>query len=174
MLRSREQRQVLADLELTSVARARAFVPVVTTSPPDSAPPTGDESPAAFWRDRFDQADTPDQAAALLEAARAELAHIRRRAFPDVSWEDASELAARVLRDGEGVDAGTVAIALRCTRTFVRKTRLVASRHPDTGRRVRLEVLDPALLVGAGLSIRQVAVVVGVPRSTLHGRLARA
>lgn len=173
MLRSSEHRQVLANLELTSVARARAFVPVVSTSPPDSAPPTGDESPAAYWREQFDGATTADQANALLAAARSELEHIRRRAFPAVSWEDAVELAARVLRDGEGVEPASVAIALRCTRTFVRRARIVAGRHPDTGRRVRLDTLDPALLVGAGLSIRQAAVVTGVPRSTLHGRLAR-
>jgi hypothetical protein len=173
MLRSKEQRQVLADLELTSVSRSRAFIGVVTTSPPDSAPPTGDESPATYWRERFDGAATDAEARALLAGARAELRHIRRRAFPAVVWEDAVELAARVLGDGEGVDARVVAISLRCTPTFVRRTRVVAGREPEHGRVVSVETLEPRALVAAGMSIRQVAAVVGMPRSTLHGQLAR-
>lgn len=173
MLRSTEQRQVLAELELTSVARARAFVPAVTTSPPDSAPPTGDESPAAYWRARFDACTDERELAELVALARLDLRRIRRRAFPAVSWNEATELAARVIEDGEGETAQLVAIALRCTPTFVRRTRVAHGRDPDHGRVVHIDRIDPASLRAAGLSIRQAAAVIGVPRSTLHGRLAR-
>jgi hypothetical protein len=173
MLRSHEQRQVLAELELTSTSRARAFVPVISTSPPDSMPPTGDPSPATYWRERFDQA-RPGEEPTLLALARDELRHIRRRAFPAVAWEDGVELAARVLGDGEGLQPGDVAFALRCTPTFVRRTRLANGREPEHGRTVRMDQLDARALMDAGMSLRQAAVATGVPRSTLAGRLARA
>lgn len=174
MLRSREQRQVLLELELLSVTRARAFVPVVTTSPPSSAPPTGDESPAAYWRRRLDEAGTEAEAQELVDLARQELQHLRRRAFAPIAFDDAADLSARVIEDGEGCDPLFVSIALRCTPTFVRRARVRAGRDAERGLKVRLADLDPRALVDAGLSIRQAAVVSGVPRSTLSDRLARA
>lgn len=173
MLRTQEQRQVLLDLELTSTARAQAIVPVVSCSPPSSTAPCGDDTPATYWRARFGDARDDDEARALVEQARAELRAIRRRAFAPMRYETADELAERVVVEGEGVDALHVAIALRCTPTFVRRARLAQGRDPEFGRVVDLDVLEPRALLDAGLSVRQAAAVLGVPRSTLHGR-ARA
>jgi hypothetical protein len=75
--------------------------------------------------------------------------------------------------DGEGVAPLQVSIALRCTSTFVRRARIARGREPEHGRVVDVE-LEPRALLAAGLSYRQVAVVLGVPRSTLHERIARA
>lgn len=174
MLRSREQRQVLLDLALTSTSRARVFVPAVTTSPPSSAPPTGDDSPASYWRDRFNQASGVVEENTVLDQARAELRHIRRRPFPPLGYDNAGELAERVVGEGEGFEPLQVAIALRCTPTFVRRSRVAAGCDPECGHHVEVDVHDPRALVHAGLSIRQASAVLGVPRSTLAGRLARA
>jgi hypothetical protein len=173
-MRNREQRQVLLDLELTSTARAHACVPVVSCSPPSSAAPSGDDTPAAYWRGRFAAADSDDEAHELVEQARAELCSIRRRAFAPMRYETADELAERVIGEGEGVDALRVSIALRCTPTFVRRARLAQGRDPDYGHVVLLDVLSPRSLLDAGFSVRTAAAVLGMSRSTLHEHAARA
>jgi hypothetical protein len=169
----REQRQVLLELELTSTARAHAFAPVVTRSTPTSTAPSGDESPATYWRARFVAAHDEHEASELVKRARDELRAIRRRSFPATAYDTADELAERVVSDGESVDALSVAIALRCTPTFVRRARIIDGRDPEYGRVVDAE-LSARSLRDAGLSLRQVSAVLGVPRSTLHERLARA
>jgi hypothetical protein len=172
VVRNRE-RQVLAELELTSTARAHAFAPVVTGSSPSSSTPSGDDSPAAYWRARFAAASSVDELDKLVQLARDELALIRRRAFPALAYATADELAERVVSEGEGVEPSVVALALRCTPTFVRRARVARGREPEHGR-VVVVALEPRALVDAGMSLRQVAVVLGVPRSTLHERLTRA
>jgi hypothetical protein len=173
MVRSREQRQVLAELELTSTARAHAFAPFVTSSSTTGTAPSGDDTPAAYWRARFDAATTDADVDELVRLARSELTHIRRRTFPALAWATADELAERVVDEGEGVDAPVVAMALRCTPTFVRRARLARGRDTELGRVVRV-ALEPRALVDAGMSLRQVSAVLGGPPSTLHERLARA
>jgi hypothetical protein len=173
MLRTQEQRQVLLDLELTSTARAHACVPVVSCSPPSSAAPSGDDTPATYWRLRFADARSVDELRSLVAQARAEVRAIRRRPFAPLRYETADELAERIISDGEGVDALRVAIAMRCTPTFVRRARIARGRDPEHGRVVDLDALEPRALLDAGLSVRQAAAVLGLPRSTLHER-ARA
>jgi hypothetical protein len=163
----------LLELELTSTARAHAFAPVVSHSSPTSGSPNGGDSPADYWRERFDAARDEREAHELVELARDELVHIRRRTFPPLAYDSALELGERVVDEGEGVDAAGVAVALRCTPTFVRRARLARGREPERGRVADVE-LDARSLRTAGLSLRQVSAVLGVPRSTLHERLARA
>lgn len=164
---------MLLELELTSTARAHAFAPVVTCSMPESSAPNGDDTPAAYWRERFAAAADERELAELVALAHAELRRIRRRAFPALAYDTADELAERVITEGEGVSVADVSIALRCTPTFVRRARIARGREVEFGRKVRVE-LEPAALHAAGLSIRQVSAVLGVPRSTVHERLARA
>ena len=166
-------RQVLAELELCSVTRARAYAPVVTSSHADSRPPTGGETPADRWRERFERAE-PGELAMLVRLARDELAAIRRRRFPTTTVRDGDDLRQRIVDDGEGLPPLDVAVALRCTPTLVRRTRLASGREPERGRELVLEHHEGAALVAAGLSIRAAAAATGVPRTTLAGRLARA
>lgn len=166
-------RQVLAELELTSVIPARAVVAAVTTNPPESAPPSGEASPADHWRVRFERASDAAELAELIARARDELCHLRRRALPVGPWSTLDDLAERVL-EGEGLPPGTLAYELRCTPRMVRRLRLAAGREGERGRRVELEALEPRALIGAGMSYRAVAAVLAVPRSTLHDRLNRS
>lgn len=168
----RNARQVLAELELTSITPARAFVPLVTSSHPDSAPPTGGRSPADHWRDRFLAATDERELARLITQAENELRHLRRRTFPAGTWKDRDDLIDRVL-GAEGVPPESIALALRCTPTMVRRLRLVHGLEPEHGRRVELTALDADQLRRAGLSLRAAAAVLGVPRSTLSDRLSR-
>jgi hypothetical protein len=166
----RAMRQVLAELELTSTTAARAFVAAVTGTPPSSSIPTGSPSPAEHWRDAYNRAGTDSERDSALRGARDELAHIRRRRFQIGVVRDGDDLRARVLSDGESATPEVVAMALRCTPTFVRRVRLAAGRDVDRGRALRLE-LEPRALRGAGMSIRAIALATGVARSTLHDQL---
>jgi hypothetical protein len=162
-------RQTLVELSLTSTIPARAYVGIVTTSGPDSTVPTGGRSPADHWGAAYDAARTDRDRFDVLRDAREELGHLRRRRFAVGTARDGEDLRERVVTEGEGAPVEVVAIALRCTPTFVRRSRLAASRDAERGRRV--EVLEPRDMIAAGLSIRAVAIVTGIPRSTLHGQI---
>jgi hypothetical protein len=161
-------RQVLAELALTSVTSARAFVPAVTTNPPESAPPSGGASPADRWRAAFERAGGDGELWSLVLEARAELRTIRRRELPLGPWETMTDLAERV-DAAEGVAPERIALELRCSPRKVRQLRLAAGRHPEHGRELELE-LEPAALLAAGMSYRAVSIATGIPRSTLHDR----
>lgn len=165
-------RQTLAELELTSTAPARAFVPAVSGSPPESSPPTGERSPAEHWRDAYNTKSTERERVVVLRGARAELAHLRRRRFAVGVTRDGDDLRERVLAEGEGVAVELVALALRCTPTLVRRVRLASGRDAERGRLVELTGMEPRALRDAGLSLRAIASVTGVSRSTLHDRLS--
>jgi hypothetical protein len=164
-------RQALVELCLTSTAPARAFVPVVSSSPPESRAPTGPASPAEHWQWAYERADTERERAAALRGARSELSHIRRRRFAVGVVRDGDDLRARILAEGGGADADVVAQALRCTPTLVRRTRVAAGRDAERGRVLDVE-LDARALHDAGLSLRAIALATGVARSTLHDRLS--
>lgn len=167
----RAARQVLAELELTSVTSARAFVPAVTTNPPESTPPSGGSSPADRWRALFERAGGDGELWTLIFQARAELRALRRRELPLGPWLTMDDLHERVLA-AAGVEPERIALELRCTPRKVRQLRLAAGRDPERGRELELE-LEPAQLLAAGMSYRAVSAATGVPRSTLHDRHAQ-
>jgi hypothetical protein len=140
----------------------------------ESSRPSGDATPdAEYFRCRLDGAQTLSDALAAYLEARACLAGILRRTMATVTGETAAELAERIVEDGEGWEAEDVALALRCTPTFVRKSRLSLGRDPETG--YSAPDGDPMAVAlelhGRGRSIRTIARLTGIPRSTLHGRL---
>jgi hypothetical protein len=176
---TRQARQVLAELELTSVTRARAYVPAVSSSAPSSRPPTGGESPARYWRERFDAAGA-GELPALVAAARAELRAIQRRQFPVTPVRDGDDLRERIISDGEGFAPLPVAIALRTSEAIVRRTRVTAGRDAERGKVIELNGtgsrIDRAveLAVLGSMSVRAAAAATGVAKSTLSDHLRRA
>lgn len=166
-------REVLARLELTSVTRARVYAGTISGSSPTSIPPTGEASPGALWRARFNAAAPADRAS-VLAGARDELARIKRRRFPVAPIRDGDDLRERIVRDGEGMEPITVAIALRCTPTYVRRTRIIAGRDAESGKRVTLLALEPRALLAAGMSVRAASALTGIPRSTIQDRVSAA
>lgn len=163
-------RQVLVELALVSLVPARVFAPVVTSSAPDSEAPRGERSPAERFAERYSVAGSDSERVRVLRAARDELSHLRRRRFAVGAVHDGDDLRERVLRDGRGLPPREVALALRCTPTLVRRTRLAGGCDPERGHPIELERFDAAALLAAGMSYRAVELVLGTARSTLHDR----
>lgn len=126
------------------------------------------------WAALFAGADTPEALAELTEAAQHEFDHTTRRLLAPDTTETWEELAARIVADGWGITADECARAMRCTPTMVRRARLSEMRHPDTGYALPAKMDAVAwarALDAAGLSVREIATVTGVAKSTLHDRL---
>lgn len=134
--------------------------------------PSGELRPMAErWRVRF----AVDTSADALDEARAELdAWIRRPLAPGTT-ETLEELCERIVVDGWAIGAEECARAMRCTPTLVRRARLAALRHPETGYALPERNGDAMawarMLDVAGLTVRAIEALTGVPKSTLHDRL---
>jgi DNA invertase Pin-like site-specific DNA recombinase len=60
-----------------------------------------------------------------------------------------------------------VSLACRCTPTLVRRVRVDGERNPETGREEG-SLQHARDLLASGMSLRQVAVLTGISKSTLH------
>lgn len=142
----------------------------------EHAGPNGNAHPLyEVWGERIDAAPDAETARGLLDAAEAELgAQLRRPLAPDTT-ETLEELCARIVQDGWGVSATECSRMMRCTPTLVRRARLVERRHPATGYSLPDATGDARgdvrKLERAGLSLRDIEALTGVPKSTLHDHL---
>ena len=100
----------------------------------------------------------------------------RKALLANGTTETLEELCARIVQDGWAIPTDECARAMRCTPTLVRRARLAAERHPETGYSLPPRQQDPmewALKLDAvGLSVRQIATLTGLPKSTIHDRLS--
>ena len=149
-----------------------------TSGGTSDARPLGEARPMHDrWAIIFANARTEDELAALLEAGQAELDGWIRRPFAPDTTETLEDLCARIVGDGWGVSADECSRAMRCTPTLVRRARLAALRHPETGYSLPSKSRHPMTwahkLDAAGLTLRQIEALTGVPKSTLHDRLGR-
>lgn len=138
----------------------------------DARPPSGESHPMVeIWAARIMAAPTVE----TLDAARAELGSWLRRPLAPQSAETLEELCARIVADGWGIMAEECAMAMRCTPTLVRRARLAAMRHPDTGKTLPAARGDglgwARQLSDVGLSLRQVEAITGISKSRLHRAL---
>lgn len=139
--------------------------------------PPGEGNPLHdVWREAI--AKTTDVEAARLAvqgAADALDAAVRRR-FVAHRTETLDELCARIITDGRGISDRDCAVAMRCTTTLVRRSRLEAGCHPDTGEALPAAAGDALTwareLAAAGLPVRQIERLTGVSKSRVH-RLSR-
>jgi hypothetical protein len=145
---------------------------------PEHVGPPGENAPMAdLWAERFSRVEHADELAMLVRVATHEFdSYVRRQLAPDTT-ESLEELCARIVSDGWGVSTDDCARAMRCTPTLVRRARLAALRHPESGYPLPERESDPMAwaraLDDAGLSLRQVEELTGVPKSTLHDRRFR-
>jgi hypothetical protein len=140
--------------------------------------PSGEAMPLHdTWALIFDGARDEDHMAELVVAARAELDGWIRRPMAPGTTETLEELSGRIVADGWGISADECSRAMRCTTTLVRRARLGAGRHPENGYSLPSRSRNPMTwafkLDAAGLSLRQIEALTGVPKSTLHDRLSR-
>lgn len=130
--------------------------------------PSGEgHPPLDYWLDLLERCATIEDARIVIGRARDELAAWRVRPEPPPEGESFDDLKTRIIREGAGWTPQEVALAFRCTPTLVRNVRTEAERDVEYGRP------DGSLahglnLLGAGLSLRQVAQITGIPKSTLH------
>jgi hypothetical protein len=130
--------------------------------------PTGEgHTPAEFWITRYLKAP-PEDRAQIAHAAEAELRAWQRRdpELNTVKTETLEDLKRRIIEEGEGWGAKDVALAMRVTPTLVRNARTEAEREPEYGRPDG-SLAHARELRAEGLSLRQIAVLTGIPKSTL-------
>jgi hypothetical protein len=138
--------------------------------------PPGERRPLAeVWAALIDAAPAGRARSVVIEQAHGALmAHIRR-SFVATVVESYEDLAERIVTDGWGLDAEECARAMLATPTLVRRARLDAHRHPETGYPLPDELPDrmawARALYAEGLSLRQIEALTGLPKSTLHDRL---
>jgi DNA-binding IclR family transcriptional regulator len=138
--------------------------------------PPGERRPMhEVWGERIDAAPNATARADVVEQARNALTGYIRRQFVVTATESYDDLAERIVTDGWGLDADECARAMRCTPTLVKRARLGAARHPDTGYTLPDELPDRMAwareLRADGLSLRDVQTLTGLAKSTLHDRL---
>lgn len=167
---------VLVRMALVSYGAVQSFGPRSRSADRQLRPP-GESAPMVDrWAALFAGAADAEQLRALVGEAQAELdAWLRRPLVPETT-ETLGELCARIVSDGWGITAEECARAMRCTVTLVRRSRLDAVRHPETGYHLPGRQSDPMAwalrLDMAGLSLREIEDLTGVPKSTLHDRLS--
>jgi hypothetical protein len=167
-----ESATLLLRMELVSYGTVAQFGPRARSANRQLRPPGSSTPMADYWRPVLEAERDPVRLRDLRAEAQADLdSWLRRPLAPDTT-ETLEELCARIVRDGWGVTADDCSRAMRCTTSLVRRARLSAMRHPETGHHLPVRTADPWRwahhLDAVGLSVRQIAALTGVPKSTLH------
>lgn len=174
-------RRVLAELELCSHVPAAGYQPMGRSGKAEASIPTGDLGHERY-RHAYNTAGTDQKRARVLEDAKAELAAMRKRSARAVAEETRADRDQRIVSEGEGFTTGEVARAFRCGERDVRTARKAHGRDPDTGKPlpgvpVGMDVLERRRQVNElreqGMSVRAIAMRLGVPRATVHRDLDR-
>lgn len=136
--------------------------------------PSGEGAPPLdHWLELWLLAASPSERKLIVQAARSELAAWKRRPEPAPEGETGRQMIERLIREGEGWTVADVALAFRCTPSMVRRWRVEHERNPDTGR-LEGSMEDAKGLIDRGFTLRQAAMLTGIPKSTIHRALDRA
>lgn len=167
---------ILVRMSLVSYGAVQNFGPHSRSAVGSLLPPGEDRPMHERWRIKLARAASLEEFRNLVAEAEAELeAWLRRPLAPD-TVETLEELCARIVEDGWGITAEECSLSMLCTPTLVRRARLSAGRHPDTGYHLPPPSKDARawaqMLDGVGLSVRQIAALTGLPKSTLHDHLS--
>lgn len=181
-------REVLLQLALTSNGRTSAFdssgggTPdyVLVDDKGRGKLGRGDAPHLLYAAEWADAQDDPARAA-VLEAAKAELDHIRRSHADRSAGESREDRDRRIIKEGDGWAARDVATTFRCGITDVHKARSAAGRDIEYGKPARngrelskqertAEILR---LHRQGLSQDQIASALNIVRSSVRYVLAR-
>jgi hypothetical protein len=177
-----EFRQVLAELEMLPHGTTQSFN-ASGSGYADAKDPTGESFPPHLqYRAEWEGARDDARREYILKCAIADLHRFRARPKVTVPLQEetAAELEARVVREGVGWGVEETARHCRCTTTFVRKSRMKAGAHPQTGKLPqekeppRDKVEHAKQLAGDGLSERQIVMLTGLPKTTVRRVLGRA
>jgi hypothetical protein len=183
-LQDQRIRQILAEMQLLMYGSTTAYNASGGSDMKqrDFGRPPGDSNPLHDeYRDRYLRAMTDDARERVISDARAALEGQRRqKSRPKGDLADQT-LRERILEEGEGWPAVTVAQTLRCLERKVRQVRRDAGKDEDTGTEARPTVtrdqqtIEHAQeLFDRGMTFRQIEQVTGLSRSTLHRKLRNA
>ena len=137
--------------------------------------PSGEgQPPLDHWLDLWIVATSSSERKLIVTMARAELAAWKKRPEPAPEGESGEQMIARLIREGEGWRCEDVALAFRCTPTLVRRWRIEHDRNPETGRTEGSIQQAKDLMATGRYTLRQVAMLTGIPKSTLHDHVDRA
>ena len=187
MILREEMRDLLGKLEMLSHGSVQNWNSSGHGDGSDSIPVNdngtakGETPPHIYWRRKWDQASTDAGRQRAIDGARDELAtwsgvNRERVATPD----DSVVLAERILTEGAGWPVATVTVALRCSATLVRKTRMLAGRDVDTGDKTEaigptatLDAIEHAReLLRRRVPQRAIVMLTGLSKDAVH-RLSR-
>lgn len=132
----------------------------------------------AAWRDARDDVERRS----VLEAARAELAAIRRSRANQHAGEPQDALAQRIVQEGRGWPAREVAIAMRCGVRLVWRVRAAAGLDVEfgeparDGRAMSRDELHAEIrrLHAKGMSGREIATALNIAHGSVRYAMARA
>ena len=129
--------------------------------------------PVAYWWALYLRAPSDEQRIEIEQRADEAYWAYVRRPEPPPEGETYEQWVDRIIEQGEGWEARDVAMAERCTPRMVRKARIARERSPETGR-LEGSFEHARELLGRGLTLRQVAMMTGISKSTLHREMAHA
>jgi hypothetical protein len=158
--------QLVVDFALLQYGSVRVYES--STAKGDGAVLPGGElhPPLEHWTALLPRCRTVEEIIEIMELARAELRAWKVRPEPPPEGETFEDLSERIL-SFEGWEPKDVSLACRCTPTLVRRVRHAAERNPETGREEG-SLQHARDLLSQGLSLRQVAILTGISKSTLH------
>lgn len=173
-------RDVLLQLALTSNGRTASY----DSSGGDALdiPTLGaGDAPHLHYLQRWRQATTDTDRAAILEAAQATLRDILHSRGDRRREESKADRDARIVERGDGIHAREIAIWARCGIRDVWKAREAAGRDPEYGRPLRgpgeltahQRQAEAARMAERGMSARQIALTLRVSTSTIRRDLGR-
>lgn len=174
-------REVLLQLALTSNGRTASF-DVAGSSEPDWTPSlTFGDAPHEYYAAWWERCESDSERELCLDAARHELHEVRHSRGDRRVQESKSERDKRIVDGFEGIEAGEVAIRVRCGVRDVWSARDAAGRDRDFGRKPRagphLSTVDRRAevdrLAAEGMSARQIAFALGVHYDTVRRDLGR-
>lgn len=172
----REMRQVLIEMTLVSYGTTQSWDSSGGGGDGDGIP-SGGGTLFDHWLSVYERQSSDRGRALVVESAQDALDQWRgtTAVHPIVAtMSDGDLLRDRVLNEGKGWPAKVVADALRCTVTFVRKTRLLAGQD-ENGNTIEQALADAddlrsrvKALAGKNLSNRQIAMLAGTSARTVN------
>lgn len=151
-----------------------------------SKPPAGvsfeggsEEMPHEYWLRKWNQTVSTSRKEAVLQAAKKELDGWRKRPKVKVKEETREDFERRLIKDGQGWTVEDVARSFKCLPKEVRDIRRRHGAAVETGKIPRvLQSVDEGErardLASNGMTERQIAMIVKLPKTTVRRMLGKA
>lgn len=182
MSTDRAMQEVLLELMMLQHGSVTSWNPTTSGSRERDPRPSGDSHPIAEqYAHAYNQATNERARQRVLHEARDELQAWRGHGTRRHAGETKEELERRILKDGEGFDAQTVAVRFDTNAGRIRKLRVAKNRSPETGKLLpgakdddRSKPERVLELHAQGCTLRQIEMFTKVSKSHVARILGRA